>query len=195
MSKYTKYQLENKVNIAEKYWLTTTHPKGYITFQISTNDICEEYNFKNRTFLVGFIKDLELFNNFKCNLCSKEYLVKTRTEAYALFNMDCPCKLPKKQENNSQNIINRDDDNFIDGAYIKGFRIINNNISANYYWIKLSEIKTIVPGTNNESYFSTYKDSTYFAQCSDHSLRLLINTFLFNTEEYVNSFAKDYKTK
>lgn len=195
MSKYTQYQLENKVNIAKKYWQTTS-VKGYLTFEISADSICQEFGFKNRSALVKFIREFELSNNFKCNNCQKEYFIITRTQAYELFKNDCTCKLVKPlQTNNTEKEININEDFFIDGAFIKGFRIINNEVSKSYFWIKLTEIKSILPLNNEECYFNTFKDCYYWVQCSDHSLRLLINTYLFNTEEYLNSFAQEFKTK
>lgn len=76
----------------------------------------------------------------------------------------------------------------IDGAFVKCLKILFEDddvksIANQHSWIKLSEIKTIIPITNSCCIFSLYKDTHYMVDLSYILLKQEINRFLFSSED------------
>ena len=70
----------------------------------------------------------------------------------------------------------------LDGAFLKGYRVKAKKVTNDFFYIKLTEIKNIQEGGEEEQNwctFSTYKDSLFYCTLSARELIKIINLYLF----------------
>jgi len=75
------------------------------------------------------------------------------------------------------------EENVLNGCFVKGSKIINNETSNQLYWIRLNEIKKIIKDNDESCIFWTYKDCRYFVCLPEDYLLFLVNLSIFNPEK------------
>lgn len=97
-------------------------------------------------------------------------------------------KLKINETENDEEVNNPPNKQMIFGAFIKGSRIVQSNLTDDFL-IKLSSITMLYDTENREGcVFYTYKDCCYFVSLSADEVRKAINSFIFEPETHWESY-------
>lgn len=156
-------------------------------------DFCgETFYAKNRTEYQAqwYIKKPMPCGHVKACKCGKYALKKWQNECE-----ECHIKSEKKSppashtpEPDLEVFDDLQESNF-QGPYVQSWRIINNRVSDQFFWIKLTEIKQIQEHDGGYCSFNTYKDCHYFIYLSRQALIKAINYFLFKPDEFADTYV------